>query len=397
MNLIETTADVKAYCIEGIQGILRFWCTQMYDRQQGGFYGSMSHTGKVNHKASKGAVLNYRILWSLSAAAKLPQLEWCKPYAKDVYDYTNSNFWDSAFGGVFWSLDYKGNKFDAKKQIYAQAFAIYGYCAYYNLTGDAGSLVRAKELFEFIEKYSYDAGCSGYFEAFGEHWQIIDDLRLSEKDANEKKTMNTHLHLLEAYTALYLLWPDKVLGERIKSLIIIFNDYIIDKDTGHLGLFFDEHWNRRDSLVSFGHDIEASWLLLEAAEAINDSFLVDLVKGSLQQMVDASMRGLDLDGALWYEWDFEAKHMVYEKHWWPQAEALVGFCNAWKCTGDRKYYDALINCLRFIQLHLVDDHFKEWKWGVLRDYTTMSNQDLAGFWKCPYHNTRAFLELLKRL
>lgn len=397
MNGINLSAQIRDYCIEGIQGIVSFWCTNMRDTHYGGYYGAMSHHGHIDYKATKGAVLHYRILWTLSSAARFPQYDWCKSYAKELYEYNNKYLLDSSAGGVFWSLDYKGNKLDGKKQIYAQAFAIYGYCAYYSLTGEEESLWRAKALYEQVEKFSYDTIKLGYFEAFSECWGEIDDLRLSDKDANEKKTMNTHLHLLEAYTSLYLIWPNEVLAERIKSLILIFDDYILDKKTGHLGLFFDEQWNRRDCLVSFGHDIEASWLLLEAAEAIKDEFWINTIKTRLRLIVDASMEGLDGDGGLWYEMDAGTNQMIFEKHWWPQAEALVGFCNAWQCTGDIKYFNAMIDSFEFIRLHLIDYTFKEWKWGIYKDYTTMEDEDFAGFWKCPYHNSRALMELCKRL
>jgi mannobiose 2-epimerase len=218
---------------------------------------------------------------------------------------------------------------------------------------------------------------------------------LSAKDANEKKTMNTHLHVLEAYANLYKVWKDEKLKSSIKKLLQNFIDHIVNKDSGHLYLFFDEDWNVKGEIISYGHDIEAAWLLLEVAEIIEDENLVRAVKGIAVKIADAASRGLDVDGGLWYE--KEDGKLIKEKHSWPQAEAMVGFFNAWQITNDEKYLQYVSNNWQFIQQYIIDKKKGEWFWGVNADHSVMEGQDKAGFWKCPYHNTRACLQLINRI
>lgn len=380
-----------------LQSILSFWQTAMPDPVNGGFIGAMRHNGQKLFDAPKGAVLNARICWTFSMAALQLNKSELRKSADSAYNYFAEHFFDPQNGGIYWSVNYLGFPLDTKKQVYAQGFAIYALSAYYKLSGNEMALKQAIGLYRLLEKYSYDPIADGYFEAFSENWQPMDDLRLSEKDANEKKTMNTHLHVLEGYTLLYKVWPDADLGLKISGLLRVFKERIIDGDTSTQGLFFDEHWVRKDTMVSFGHDIEASWLLQEAAEAIGDTFWLAYTRELSVNMAQASKKGIDDDGGMWYEWDFANHHLVKEKHWWPQAEALVGFCNAWQNSGDQSFFDQMLRSWNFIRQFIVDRHSGEWKWGVREDYSTMDQEDLAGFWKCPYHNGRACMELIHRL
>jgi mannobiose 2-epimerase len=255
----------------------------------------------------------------------------------------------------------------------------------------------AIQLYELIQRYSYDSKKGGYFEAFARDWQPLADLRLSNKDANEKKTMNTHLHILEAYSSLYGIWPDAQLAQAITLLLNNFDDHIIHKQAGHLHLFFDENWGVKSDTVSYGHDIEASWLLVEAAETIGNDSLIKKMKAHALKMADAVTRGIDTDGGLWYEYEPSHRKLIKEKHWWPQAEALVGYFNAWQISGNDKYLQYVFNNWAFIKQYIRDNKNGEWFWGVSEDHSVMPDQDKAGFWKCPYHNGRACMELIKRL
>lgn len=380
-----------------LQKILRFWQMEMPDHFNGGFLGAIHHNGQVFPGAPKGTVLNARILWTFSAAALQFNDKELRRAADYSYAYFTKHFFDETYGGVYWSVTAEGNPLETKKQVYAQAFAIYGLSAYYQLTGNETARQQAIELYGLLEKYSFDPVNDGYFEAFSQNWQPMDDLRLSEKDANEKKTMNTHLHVLEGYTLLYKIWPDADLKLKIIGLLRVFKERIIDADTSTQGLFFDEHWVRKDTMVSFGHDIEASWLLQEAAEVIGDTYWLAYTKELSVKMAEASKKGIDDDGGMWYEWDFANQHLVKEKHWWPQAEALVGFCNAWQNSGDQSFFDQMLRSWNFILEFMIDRQIGEWKWGVREDYSTLDHEDLAGFWKCPYHNGRACMELMHRL
>jgi mannobiose 2-epimerase len=260
-------------------------------------------------------------------------------------------------------------------------------------TGDSETLDRAVALYELIEKHSFDSVHGGYYEAFTREWGEIADLRLSEKDENEKKTMNTHLHVLEAYTSLLRIWPDEGLKRQLGSLVRIFTDTIVDAGTGHLGLFFDEEWNCRSTAVSYGHDIEASWLLCEAAEALGEA---ESVKGTALRIASAAHEGLAGDGSLFYERDDARGHFDRDRHWWVQSEAVVGFVNAWKMSGDHSWLELAAAAWQYITANLVDRVNGEWFWSIRDDGSVNRDDDKAGFWKCPYHNTRMCLEIATR-
>ena len=297
-NLVTLKSEVKE---ELVTNILPFWMTKMIDSQNGGFYGRIDGSGRVHEDADKGCVLNARILWTFSSAYRiLKNPEYLKT-AERSKDYLLEYFFDKEFGGVYWLLDYKGNIIDGKKQIYAQAFAIYGLTEYYRITNDKTCLDKAIDLFMLIEKQSYDDKLDGYFEAFSREWGNLDDLRLSAKDANEKKTMNTHLHVLEAYTNLYRIWKDDRLKKQLYRLINVFTDKIINSHTFNLNMFFDENWNDKTNFVSFGHNIESSWLIYEAALIFGDETLIKKVKRICLRIAESSKEGIMADGSMIYE------------------------------------------------------------------------------------------------
>ncbi|RZM06340.1 MAG: N-acyl-D-glucosamine 2-epimerase, partial [Pedobacter sp.] len=219
---------------------------------------------------------------------------------------------------------------------------------------------------------------------------------ISKYDNQEIKTMNTHLHVLEAFSNLYRIWPDEVLKGRISDLLNDFSTHIIDGESGHLKLFFDEDWNSKSSIISYGHDIEAAWLLLEAAEIIEAAEWVDKFKSVAVKMAYATIEGIDKDGGLWYERDPSANHTNKEKHWWVQAEAMVGFYNAWQISADPIFLDKFNKVWEYTQKNIIDHEHGEWFWGIGQDGEVMAGEDKVGLWKCPYHNSRACLEILKR-
>jgi mannobiose 2-epimerase len=378
-----------------LENILDYWIQYTIDDENGGFYGKIENNNKVHNEAAKGCVLNSRILWTFSAAYNRTKNPAYLTIAHRAYNYIVDFFIDKIYGGVFWSVDFLGRPLDTKKQIYAIAFTVYGISEYYRATKNTFALQTVIGLYHSLVEHSYDKLKGGYIEALAHDWNQIDDLRLSGKDLNEKKSMNTHLHLLEAFANLYKVWPDETLKRRINEIIHIFIDYIIDPKTNHLVLFFDEDWRPKSHIVSFGHDIEAAWLLQEAAETIHDEDLILKAKACSIKLAEAAAKGLDSDGGLWYE--KEADHLVREKHWWPQAEAMVGFYNAYQISNHHSFLLKSLNAWRFIQTHILDKSNGEWFWGVKDDYTLMSTEDKVGFWKGPYHNGRACMELLKRI
>ncbi|HZE83345.1 MAG TPA: AGE family epimerase/isomerase [Puia sp.] len=378
-----------------LRSILDYWMQQTVDLEHGGFYGKIDGDNKVHPAAPKGVVLNSRICWAFSAAYNHTGNPDHLSVARRASDYLLAHFLDPEYGGTFWSVDWQGILLNGRKQIYGLAFCLYGLSEYFLAGRDQQALDQAISLFRLIEEHSYDPQRKGYYEAFTREWAPLEDLRLSPKDANERKTMNTHLHVIEAYTNLYRAWPDTLLKQQVAGLLEVFERYIIDRHTGHLVLFFSEDWDPRSTILSFGHDIEAAWLLQEAAETIGDDRWIATTKEWALKIADAAAEGLDKDGGLWYEQ--EGGGLVTEKHSWPQAEAMVGFFNAWQVSGDNKWLVRSMASWDFVKNYMKDPLFGEWFWGVRADHSPMPGQDKAGFWKCPYHNSRACMEIIKRI
>jgi len=380
-----------------LHNILQYWAKFSPDDQNGGFAGKIDNDNNVDYSAPKGSVLNARILWSFSAAYNLEENAEYLQLAERSYQYIAKYFIDKEFGGVYWTLTAEGEPLDTKKQVYAIAFTIYALSEYYLASKEEEAKELAIQLYDQLLEKGFDKERTGYFEAFTRDWNEIEDLRLSTKDANEKKTMNTHLHVLEAFKTLYRIWRDEELKEQIKHLIDNFLDYIIDAESGHLVLFLDENWNPKSDTISYGHDVEAAWLLLEAAEVIEDEGMIETVKQASIKMANAAAEGLEKDGSLYYEYEPSQKHLIKEKHWWVQAEAMVGFYNAYQLSGNEDYLKKSLDVWDFTQREILDKKKGEWFWGVLEDNSIMPNQDKAGLWKCPYHNSRACIEIFRRI
>lgn len=383
--------------------ILSFWQERMVDYQQGGFYGRIDGYNVLHPDAEKGAVLNARILWTFSAAARVLNNTPYRILAARAYDYLMQRFMDREQGGVYWSLNADGTPLDTKKQTYAIAFAIYGLAEYVRLTNNQEALNAAIRLFEDLEAHAYKfenekmSKCkNGYVEALTRDWQPIADMRLSEKDENGVFTMNTHLHVLEAYTNLYRVLKtvqgdalqcvrDRV-GRQLRTLIDIFANRIFDPATGHLMLFFDEKWQPSNTHTSPGHDIEAAWLLHEALEVFGDEELLNQTLPVIHSLAQAA-----------------EEDIMDEKEWWCYAEAVVGYIDQWKLYQEEKPIESNINlelaetAFHYIQTHLMDRENGEWFWTILPDGTPDRTHDKAGFWKCPYHNSRMCIEIIERL
>lgn len=388
----ELRQQVKA---ELTQNILPFWFTKMVD-PRGGFYGRIDGNNTLMPEADKGGILNARILWTFSSAWLQEKNPVYLEMANRAQNYILNHFFDAEFGGTFWTISAEGKPVDTKKQIYSQAFFIYALSEHYRASGNETSLQKATELFGLIEKHSFDQELNGYFEAYSRDWQLLDDLRLSAKDANEKKTMNTHLHILEAYTNLFRVWKDEHLRKQLRNLILVFTERIVNQQTYHLDLFFDENWNSKSTIVSFGHDIEASWLIDEAARVLGDAELLKHVQSVCISIAEAACEGLQSDGSLIYEYDPVSGHRENDRHWWVQAEAVVGFLNAHELTGNEVWLKKAENCWKYIAENLIDRVEGEWFWSVSDDGKINTADDKAGFWKCPYHNSRMCLEVMAR-
>lgn len=377
--------------------IMPFWRSKALDNEYGGFYAHINHDMTIDKSEVKGLILNARILWSFSAVHKAFQNVQDEELADRAYNYISEHFHDKQHGGYFWSLTPEGFPADTKKQIYAQAFTIYGLSEYYKITNNRQVLDEAIDTFHLIEKHSFDKQKNGYVEACTQDWQESEELRLSPKDMNEKKSMNTHLHVLEAYTNLYIVWKDPFLKKQLENLIEVFIKHIVNHNDFHLDLFFDDDWNTKSTVFSYGHDIESSWLLHEAALVTENEELIDEVEKISIKIVNAAKPGIYQNKAILYEDDRAGKHKDHEFEWWAQAEAVVGFLNAIVVTGNYEYLKYADSIAHFIENHIVDEKNGEWFFRVDLNGQPITKHEKAGFWKCPYHNARACLEILHRI
>lgn len=378
-----------------LKNILNFWTEHAYDYKRKTFFGKISDANKPFPDEPLSAVLITRILWAFSSVHRhFPDKKY-KTIANEAYRVLMENFWDKKNGGIFWSVSPDGKPVDTKKQFYAQAFFVYALSEYFLAFQNDTSRQLAISMFMVMEKYGSESGFGGYIEAATADWSDIEDQRLSLKDLNVRKSMNTHLHVLEAYTNLYRIWRDDSVKQKLESLIDIFLEKIMNTKTGHFKLFFDDDWTQCGEIDSYGHDIEGSWLLVEAAEALEDKALIHKVTPMAIKMVETTVaEGLRSNGGIVYE--KENNELKEEYHWWPQAEAVVGFFNAWQISGENKYLELALKSWEFIQKHIIDHKKGEWFWGVDENLNLLP-QEKVNAWKAPYHNGRMCLEMIRRI
>ena len=373
--------------------ILPYWIKRM-NNPEGGFYGRISGEEQLDTDAPVGNILVARILWTFAAAYRIfgnkEYLEVAEKAKKEIIN----RFFDKEYGGTYWSLNPDGTPLDTKKQIYSISFTIYGLAELNRATGDGKALEYAIKLFNSIEEHSFDKEQGGYFEAFTREWDSIEDMRLSDKDANESKTMNTHLHILEAYTCLLRVWRNPLLEERLRNLIEVFENHILASNR-HLKLFFNDSWECNYETVSYGHDIEASWLLHEAALVLGDQTVLERIEKLVPEIAKAAEEGFSAMEGMAYE--CKDGHMDKERHWWVQAETVVGYFNLWDNFGSQEGLENALMCWEFIKGNLIDRENGEWFWSLFPDGTVNRKEDKAGFWKAPYHNGRMCLEIIERV
>ena len=374
--------------------ILGYWEKYALDHKNGGFYGRVNYENEGVADAPKAVVITSRILWTFSMAKRLLKDPKYLKIADRAFQDLSIHFIDAKYGGVFWSTDGNSKPLEMKKQIYGNAFAMYGLSEYYRTTNFPPALERAKDLFHVIEKHAFDPVNGGYQEAFARDWSETDDYILSKSPWN--KSMNTHLHLVEAYTNLYRVWPDKTLKKQTTAMLNAILDHIVNHETNRMELFFNEKWESKDKVISYGHDIEASWLLYETAEVLKDETLLAKARKQCILMAEAASTGLSSDGALNYEYDPETGHTKTERSWWVAAEQLVGFYNAYQLTGKQDFKVKAERSWDYIDSKFIDKERGEW-FGTVQEDGTQIRGDKVNFWKCPYHNARACMEMWKRL
>ena len=374
--------------------ILPYWTNRVADHDRGGYHGRIDGSNDIDFDGSRSAILNTRILWTFSSSYRILQKPDFFPHIQRAIDYLENHFVDHKNGGVYWSLDANGIPLDTRKHTYAQSFAIYAYAETFRATGSLKARDRALELFDLLEIHAYLPEQHAYYEAFDAEWNRLPDVRLSEQDLDAQRSTNTHLHLMEAFTTLYKASPNDLIRRRLIELVELFIGPIFNKETNHFYAFFDASWNPVTNVYSFGHDIETVWLMMDAIQAIGDIDLTEKVKKQLLNVAEITVNeGIDSDFGGLYNTGLDGKILDDDKHWWPQAEAIIGFFHAFELSDDERFLDTAVTLWKFIQDKIIDHENGEWYFRVDRTGSPYQTEDKVGFWKCPYHSARACLEI----
>ncbi len=390
--------------------ILPWWMNNAPDRVNGanhGFNGAVMEDGAIDNSQPRSVVLCARILWTFSAAYRAYADPAYLEMAQYAFTALTEYFLDQTYGGFYWTLDGDNQPINDRKQSYGQGFAIYGLSEYSLALQQAGkpqesqsALDLAKATFTLMETHVLDQQYGGYVESRSRDWGDQADMRLSDKELNLPKSMNTMLHMVEPYTNLVRAWKSEEPRAALRSALLAFLDHIVDPITHTTRLFFEMDWAPHSEIVSFGHDIEASWLLQEAAEVLGDEALIHRTRLLAVQMAHAAERGLDADGSLMYEAEGGAISLD-EKYWWPQAEAMVGFYNAAQASPNAAeathFAHISLRVWDYIDANMIDRVYGDWHKRLTRQNVPFAHNFKASAWDCPYHHVRACLEMMRRL
>ncbi len=372
--------------------IIPFWLN-MKDEEHGGYYGYMDFDLKVDQTFEKGCILNSRILWFFSSAYTLLKDEELLKAADHAWKFMKTYCVDGEYGGIYWSVSYDGKPLDTTKHTYNQAFAIYALSAYYEASGCKEALELANALYHRIEDTCTDA--YGYLESFDRTWQPEENDKLSENGLMADKTMNTLLHVLEAYTELCRVARTKEVEDSLRHILNEFREKVFNPEKVQLEVFFDAKLHTISDLYSYGHDIEASWLLDRACEVLDDE----------EETEKTNAYTTAIAGHV-YEYALENGAMNNEcfkgvvdttRVWWVQAEAMVGFYNCYQKTGEEKYSKITEGLWEYIKEYVIDKREgSEWFWDLNKDGVPESRKPIVEPWKCPYHNGRMCMEIIRR-
>ena len=395
LRVIEVEATTE------LERLITWWTTHA-PRPDFGFWGAIDEAGVADGETELSIILNTRLLWFFSSAFAATQDQACRVQAQRAYEVITQKFYDPATETFVWSITPEGAPSNLRKQTYAQAFAIYALAAFAQATGETAALDLALNVFDQVQRHFSEGRYGGWIEALGPALEPIADVRLSEKDLNAPKSMNTHLHVLEAYSALYSTAQKLGFGAQrletielaLREAVSVMTTHIVHPKGDTLGLFFDLDWTPHSKTRSFGHDIEASWLIYEAACALGDLGTIAQAKATALSLANGALEGVSSHGGLQEE--MEANGHIRPLHvWWIQAEALVGFLNAYQLSGDRKFLTAVFRVWNFIITYQIDRAGGEWRELSCLDDQTSASGLMVGPWKCPYHTGRAMLETIK--
>ena len=385
---------------ELLEDILPFWEKYDVDEENGGFYGVVTREGMPVKGGTKCLVLNARLVWTFASAYRILKDEKYLKLAKRAYDYFCEYFIDKQYGGCYFMLDCKGNAIDDKKFVYGQAFAIYALSEYCRATGDTEARDKAVAIRDLLEQHAYTPDHPGYIEILARDWSYNPANQGSNinPEAEATKTMNTHLHLIEAYTGLLrvLRTPEQI--AKVRQHLNIMLDKVYDSEIHHFKMFFRDDWSWTTPEISYGHDIEGTWLMTETAEVLGEKDTEEKSAPKCLAMAAACLEESILpDGSMIYEYNPVTRYINTNRSWWVQAETVVGFLNAWQMSGEQRFLDASLKAFEYIDLFVVDHEYGEW-------FTMLGNSGevLSGYeskidgWKCPYHNARMCFEIIER-
>ena len=374
--------------------ILPFW-ENLRDTENGGFYGYMDFDLNVDKKAVKGCILHSRILWFFSNAAMTLKDSSLLEYADHAFAFIKEHCLDTTYGGIYWAVTYDGQIADGMKHTYNQAFAIYALSSYYDATGNKEALELAWKLHDMIESKCKDD--EGYLEAFDRNFEPISNEKLSENGVMAEKTMNSLLHVFEAYTELYRVTKDEGVGNSLRWIMEIFADKVYNPARHRQEVFFDKHWNTLIDLHSYGHDIETAWLIDRGCEILGDSELTEKMLVITKDLTAEVYKTAYRKHSLLNECEKGIDNV--SRIWWGQAEALVGFLNGYEKSPEHKeYLQAVFDIWEYIKTNLVDPREgSEWFWDLDDDGKPSTKKPIVEPWKCPYHNGRMCFEVIKRL
>ena len=375
-----------------VNDLIPFW-QGLKDEENGGFYGYLSYDLKLDKKAVKGCILNSRILWFFSNAYMVLGDPSLLESATHAYQFLKEHCVDDEFGGVFWSLTYDGKPEDTTKHTYNQAFSIYALASYYDASKNPEALEIAWKLYDLVESKCKDE--YGYLEAFTRSFEPEENDKLSENGVIAEKTMNTLLHVFEAYTELYRVTKEEKVAKQIRFMMDLIKDKVFNKEIGRQEVFFDRTWNTLIDLYSYGHDIETAWLVDRGLEVLDDEAYTNMLSPITKIITENIYNRAYIDHSLVNE--SENGVVDTTRVWWVQAEAVVGFLNGYQKQGDKKFLDASVDIWNYIKKYFIDKrNGSEWFWSVKEDHTP-DEKPIVEPWKCPYHNGRMCFEVLRRM
>jgi len=378
-----------------LQSLVNWWCDSGFDKENNRFYSEVSNENMPRLNANYTVIQRTRLLWFFSALSQMEDYVNYRKYADIQFEELLSYFYDQEYKGFIWEVDKEYKPTIYRKQSYAQAFAIYALSEYYILTKNKKAKDIANETFSLLENKIWEQRSGGYTEAVDRQWNALDDLRLSDKDMNEPKTMNTHLHILEAYTNLAIVDDSQMVTDSLERITQLYIDKFFNNDSNHFELFYDNDWNLKSDIISYGHDIESAWLLLKASKYINNSELNKSIEAVADKIaISTKEEGVDVSGGIKNESHNGVQDLSFD--WWPQAEGVVGFLYAYDLTGKVEYMKIAKGIYQFITENIVDDKYGEWYWNINTNMQPEIDRQKSNAWKAPYHNGRMYLEILKR-